>query len=106
MLAHQFAQGQQFLLPCFPEIIGIASMRQRKLRIRYGPAGIHVFERASGLNILLDEVQAPTSEWAAAPRQVSIALTNACDLACPHCYAPKTRGMLEFDLLIGWLALC
>lgn len=75
----------------------------REPRIRYGPAGTHVFERASGLNILIDEVRPPPSEWATAPRQVSIALTNACDLTCPHCYAPKTRGTLEFDLLKGWL---
>ena len=77
--------------------------RQREPRIRYGPAGIHVFERASGFNILIDEVRPPASTWAAAPRQVSIALTNACDLACRHCFAPKTRGMLEFHLLTDWL---
>jgi MoaA/NifB/PqqE/SkfB family radical SAM enzyme len=77
--------------------------KQREPRIRYGPAGIHVFDRLSGLNILIDEIRPPASTWAPAPRQISIALTNACDLACPHCFAPKTRGSLGFDLLTSWL---
>ncbi|WP_245557689.1 radical SAM protein [Deinococcus peraridilitoris] len=38
-----------------------------------------------------------------APRQVSIALTNACDLSCPYCYAPKSRHRLEFTRLKSWL---
>src|SRR5580700_7363314 len=72
-------------------------------RVRLGPAGIHIFDRASGSNILIDELCAPPSSWAVAPRQVSIALTNACDLACPYCFAPKNRGTLDLNLLIGWL---
>ncbi|MSU49150.1 MAG: radical SAM protein [Opitutus sp.] len=77
--------------------------RRREPRIRYGPAGIHVFDRSSGFNVLIDEIRPPASAWAPAPRQVSIALTNACDLACPHCFAPKTHGLLGFDLLTTWL---
>ncbi|MBU0508291.1 radical SAM protein, partial [bacterium] len=46
----------------------------------------------------------PTSTWAAAPRHVSVALTNACDLTCSHCYAPKNPAMLAFDRLTSWLA--
>ncbi len=41
--------------------------------------------------------------WAVAPRQVSVALTNACDLACPHCYAPKNPATLDFERLVSWL---
>lgn len=41
--------------------------------------------------------------WSTAPRQVSVALTNACDLVCPHCYAPKYSATLAFDSLVGWL---
>jgi MoaA/NifB/PqqE/SkfB family radical SAM enzyme len=55
------------------------------------------------LNILLDEVQPPPAVWAAAPRQVSVALTNACDLACPYCYAPKQPATLHPGRLTGWL---
>lgn len=32
-----------------------------------------------------------------------MALTNACDLACPHCYAPKNPATLDFRRLTGWL---
>src|SRR5665213_1796872 len=67
----------------------------RALRMRYGPAGVHLFDRASGVNLLLDELPVPPELWSLAPRQVSIALTNACDLDCPYCYAPKTRHLLN-----------
>jgi MoaA/NifB/PqqE/SkfB family radical SAM enzyme len=56
-----------------------------------------------GLNVLLDEVQVPPNLWARAPRQVSIALTNACDLSCPYCFAPKNSAWLDVDKVIGWL---
>jgi MoaA/NifB/PqqE/SkfB family radical SAM enzyme len=62
-----------------------------------------VFDRATGLNILLEEIRLPPTAWAAAPRQVSVALTNACDLACPYCYAPKQPATLDAERLVGWL---
>lgn len=73
------------------------------MKIRAGPFGIHVFNRMTGLNILLDEVQVPTALWAGAPRQVSIALTNACDLACSYCFAPKDPAFLDFKRVTDWL---
>ena len=75
-----------------------------RLKVRAGPAGLHFFNRITVMNILVDEFTPPTSTWSAAPRQVSVALTNACDLACSHCYAPKTPAMLAFDRLTNWLA--
>jgi MoaA/NifB/PqqE/SkfB family radical SAM enzyme len=36
-------------------------------------------------------------------RQVSVALTNACDLRCPYCYAPKHAAHLNYDQLTRWL---
>ncbi|MAX25692.1 MAG: radical SAM protein [Phycisphaeraceae bacterium] len=72
--------------------------------MRGGPAGLHLFNRTTGLNVLLDEVAVPLSLHARAPRQVSIALTNRCDLACAHCYAPKSRAELRFDDITRWLA--
>jgi len=72
-------------------------------KVRMGPSGIHIFNRVSGLNLLLDEFVPPRASWATAPRQVSIALTNACDLACPHCFAPKTRATLDFKTIVSWL---
>lgn len=72
-------------------------------KVRYGPSGIHVFDRETGLNVLLDEFSVPQAMWADAPRQVSIALTNACDLSCDFCFAPKNESFLEYERLIGWL---
>ncbi|MFA6055242.1 MAG: radical SAM protein [Thermodesulfovibrionales bacterium] len=71
--------------------------------MRMGPSGIHLFSRTSGANLLLDEFVPPEVAWAAAPRQVSIALTNACDLACSHCFAPKVPATLTFDRVVSWL---
>jgi len=74
-----------------------------QLKVRLGPSGIHLFERMKGLNILLDEVRVPPNLWARAPRQVSIALTNACDLSCPYCFAPKNPAWLDVGEVMGWL---
>lgn len=73
-------------------------------KLRGGPAGLHLFNRTTGLNVLIDEIPVPASLHSRAPRQVSIALTNRCDLACPHCYAPKSRDELPFDVVRRWLA--
>ena len=73
------------------------------MKLRTGPDGIYAFDRRTGLNILFDEIKVPMDAWASAPRQVSIALTNACDLACPYCYAPKFRAALDFESIGQWL---
>ena len=70
---------------------------------RAGPDGMHLFDRRTGLNVLFDEVEVPEAQWARAPRQVSIALTNACDLACPFCYAPKNPAALDAGRLCAWI---
>lgn len=72
-------------------------------RVRLGPAGIHVFDRSTGTNLLIDEAHIAPERWATAPRNVSVALTNACDLRCPHCYAPKTPATLDMEALYQWL---
>lgn len=73
-------------------------------KLRGGPAGLHIFNRNTGLNVLIDEIPVPAALHSRAPRQVSIALTNHCDLACVHCYAPKYRDELRFDIVARWLA--
>lgn len=73
-------------------------------KLRGGPAGLHLFNRTTGLNVLIDETPVPESLHSRAPRQISIALTNRCDLRCPHCYAPKSRDKLRLDVVIRWLA--
>jgi hypothetical protein len=37
-----------------------------------------MFDRTSGLNILVDEISVPPENWSVAPRYVSFALTNSC----------------------------
>lgn len=73
------------------------------LKIRIGAAGLHLFDRRTGTNLLIDEIKFPQSFWSVAPRQVSIALLNTCDLNCSHCYAPKDPAILDFEKLKGWL---
>jgi MoaA/NifB/PqqE/SkfB family radical SAM enzyme len=73
------------------------------LKFRVGGAGLHLFNRNTGVNLLVDEIRLPPSMWSTAPRQVSIALTNACDLICAHCYAPKNPAVLNFEQLTSWL---
>ena len=73
-------------------------------KARYGPDGIHLFDRTTGVNILIDEIEVPQKKWSSAPRQVSIALTNLCNLNCTHCYAPKSSSELELSTLKEWLS--
>jgi len=73
------------------------------LKIRMGAAGIQFFNRKTGINILVDEFKPPSEFWSIAPRQVSIALTNECDLKCPYCYAPKNSTALDCERVAKWL---
>lgn len=71
------------------------------MKLRHGPDGLHLFDRGTGLNVLIEEFKSP--HWSLAPRQVSIALTNICDLQCHYCYAPKQRASLDYETVIRWL---
>jgi MoaA/NifB/PqqE/SkfB family radical SAM enzyme len=71
--------------------------------IRADSNGVHIHDRATGLNVLLDEVRVPRQAWALAPRYVSIALTNACELRCPFCYAPKSPARLDASDVVRWV---
>ena len=73
------------------------------MKSRVGPNGVHFFDRLSGLNVLLDELRPEEAVWSTSPRQVSIALTNVCDLHCAYCYAPKHKASLHTDQALGWL---
>lgn len=72
-------------------------------KFRYTTDGIYYFNRSTGLNILFDELTCKPEIISKAPRQVSIALTNICDLNCHHCYAPKSSHSLNNSLLTNWL---
>jgi MoaA/NifB/PqqE/SkfB family radical SAM enzyme len=73
------------------------------MKFRIGPNGVHLFDRLSGLNVLLDELLPEEVVWSTSPRQVSIALTNVCDLHCGYCYAPKHKASLHTDHVLDWL---
>lgn len=73
------------------------------MKSRICPNGVHLFDRLSGLNVLLDEFRPKEADWSTSPRQVSIALTNVCDLQCAYCYAPKHKASLHPDQVHGWL---
>lgn len=72
-------------------------------KVRLGPDGVHIFDRDTGTNVLLNEIVPPRDRWTFSPRQVSIALTNACDLECTHCYASKMSARLDFESLKQWM---
>jgi Radical SAM superfamily len=73
------------------------------VKSRNGPSGVHFFDRLSGLNVLLEELRPEEAAWSKAPRQVSVALTNVCDLHCAYCYAPKHKASLNIYQVVGWL---
>lgn len=74
------------------------------LSVRFEPAGVHFFSRRTGINILCDEVRVPNEIWSRAPSLLSIALTNACDLSCHFCYAPKVPAALAGETVCAWLS--
>lgn len=71
-------------------------------KVRLSAAGVHLFDRVSGLNVLLDEVDVPVEEFSRAPRYLSVALTNACELRCSYCYAPKHAATLDVERVVAW----
>lgn len=71
-------------------------------KVRMTEAGVHLFDRDSGLNILFDEVKVPAERVSQAPRYLSVALTNACELRCAFCYAPKRSAVLDVDRVAAW----
>jgi len=81
----------------------IAQLIPHQFKIRMGPDGILLFNCRTGLNILIDEIQVSGEMLHIAPRHVSIALTNACDLNCYHCFAPKHAARLNVDRVTAWV---
>lgn len=69
--------------------------------VRMTESGVHLFNRESGLNILLDEFR--PSKLSRAPANVSIALTGRCNLRCGHCFVPRVNCDLEYERVLVWL---
>ena len=72
------------------------------MKIRHDANGVHLFDRRTGLNILWDEIAVPAEKQDQAPRFVSMALTNSCDLKCRFCYAPKHPAKLDTPSVVSW----
>ena len=73
------------------------------MKIRFSSDGAHLLDRATGLNMLLDEVRFDQEHISKAPRQLSIAVTNKCNLQCQFCYVPKTQSEIPLKNLINWI---
>jgi hypothetical protein len=71
-------------------------------KVRLSEAGVHLFDRVSGLNVLLDEIEVPAGQVSRAPRYLSVALTNTCELRCTYCYAPKYPAGLDVNQVVAW----
>lgn len=87
------------------------------MNIRLEAEGVHFYDRVSGQHILFDEVEVNNENLSIAPRHLSLAITNECDLSCPYCYvdlankymskseviliANKINELGAFDISIG-----
>ncbi|MEU4621510.1 radical SAM protein [Actinoplanes sp. NPDC023801] len=71
------------------------------IKTRRTALGTHLFDRRTGMNLFIDQPRADEPA-PLAPRQVSVALTNACDLRCSYCYAPKTPGRHDSAIVVSW----
>jgi MoaA/NifB/PqqE/SkfB family radical SAM enzyme len=72
------------------------------VKCRRESRGLHFYDRITGIHVLLDECPLPKEKCHTAPAVVSIALTNACELDCDFCYAPKTHHSLNPKDVIQW----
>lgn len=70
------------------------------MKVRREARGIHLYDRVSGVHVLLDEF--PQTEIDSGPTVLSVALTNACDLGCSFCYAPKSAHALRASDVTRW----
>lgn len=62
--------------------------------------GVLLFDKKTGLNVLLDENKPPKVDLA--PRHVSIALTENCNLMCNQCYINHSSRSLNYEDVISW----
>jgi MoaA/NifB/PqqE/SkfB family radical SAM enzyme len=72
------------------------------VKLRKEPGGLHFYDRVTGVHVLLDERPVPPEQCDGGPSVLSVALTNACDLECEFCYAPKTPHSLRAADVLEW----
>lgn len=83
--------------------MSVSNIRITDCAVRLSSGGMHYFDRRSGLNLLDDSVKIEAERQSMAPMFVSIALTNACNLSCLHCFAPKKEAMVQCERCIYWI---
>lgn len=70
------------------------------MKLRKEARGHHLYDRSTGIHVLLDEIPVEKRDHDVGPELLSIALLNACDLECKFCYAPKAPYRLDPDLVV------
>jgi molybdenum cofactor biosynthesis enzyme MoaA len=70
------------------------------MKLRTEPLGHHYFDRKTGLHFLLDEFETSVAEYSIAPRTLSLAVTNECNLNCSFCHVEKGQTSLSVDTII------
>ena len=74
--------------------------------VRFEPSGLHLYDRHSGLHVLLDELRPDPAMVSLGPRTLSIAVTDVCDFACPHCHVKKGTTFCGVDELVSFCCQC
>lgn len=69
------------------------------MKSRKEKSGLHLFDRQTGVHILFDEIKYNEETLDLAPRTVSLALTNKCNLSCEYCYNIKTNDEIDINYL-------
>lgn len=69
------------------------------MKIRKETSGIHLFDRNTGIHVLLDEVQIEQEQLDISPRILSLAITNKCNCKCDFCYQDKTNEELDKEFI-------
>lgn len=75
--------------------------QEKKLILRNDCDGMLLFDKKTGINMLFDEVKVCKPDIA--PRHISIALTNRCNMSCENCYITHGNIDLEINRIINWV---
>jgi len=70
------------------------------MSVRFEKSGVHLYDRVSGLHVLLDEIPVDQNAVSVAPRNLSIAITDRCDFECAHCHVPRSPRWFPVDEIL------
>ena len=72
------------------------------MNLRRQRDGLHLYDRTTGVHLLLDEYSCPESLCDVGPEVLSVALLEQCNLDCDFCYAPKGDALLPLKQVLNW----